>query len=111
MQLVETTVRPARLAVVVSTAASSQTLRRAFRLVGGRWGGMYDLLVRVEVGAELHRFYRGALIAADPDLVVSIDPALRRHPLADQVAHLGIQPFDVAHVSANAIGDRWPGVT
>ena len=95
MQIVETTVRPFRLAIAFSTVASRRVARRSFRLVGGRWGGYFDVLLCIDADAGLDDFARQALALADPDLVLVIDPVLdgfKWDPVFEQIHR---QPFDV----------------
>jgi hypothetical protein len=102
MRVVETSSRPPRLAIAVSEHASNRVLRRAFRLVGGRWGGVFDVLVRVEPDQLVDDFYKGVLRLHDPDFVLVIDSRLDRYSWSTLLGDLKIQPFDVVRLRERA---------
>jgi hypothetical protein len=93
LYVVETTLRPARLAVAFSSGASTRVLRRAFRLVGGRWGGRFDVLLCVDPDASLDRLHVAILRAADPDFLLVVDPRLDSYDWATAFRSLDYQPF------------------
>lgn len=108
MQVVETVVRPARLAFMVSTQASARVLRRAFRLLGGRWGGMFDVLIRMDPAQGPDVFFAAVLRLADPDFILSLDPALDGCEWSGMVEGWDIQPFDVVRFRERMErGDDW----
>jgi hypothetical protein len=95
LNVVETSTRPARFALVVSDHASNRVLRRAFRLAGGRWGGRYDVIVSIGRDGSISDFYRAVLGLADPDYVLVLDPNLDGHAWDSMLRELDIQPFEV----------------
>ena len=98
MQVVETTLRPARIAFAFTPDASSRVLRRAFRLAGGRWGGRYDVLLCLKPGEKLSEFNCAALRAADPDYILVLDPRLDGYDLDEACRDLHVQPFEVVRL-------------
>ena len=102
MQIVETTIRPVRLALACSTDASNRVLRRAFRLVGGRWGGYFDIVLRCSPAGRLDPFWTNVMKAADPDLVLIIDPKVSVAKLASTLERAGLQPFAVERLKEGA---------
>lgn len=98
MKVVETTIRPTRMAFLVSRDASARVVRRTFKLLGGRWGGRQDLLVSVDPGEPPNEFFSDILRLADPDMIFMVDPKLRDYPADEYVRELGIQPFSVARL-------------
>jgi hypothetical protein len=95
MYIVETTLRPARLALAYSPGASNRVLRRAFRLLGGRWGGRYDIILCLDPRAGLDSLNAGVLSAADPDFLLVIDPVLESFDWRGALEAADRQPFHV----------------
>jgi hypothetical protein len=95
MQIVESSLRPPRMALALSTEASDRVLRRVFRLLGGKWGGYYDIIVVFGPEGSVSRFWADLLVSADPDYVLVVDPHLALSDVEDQVLKLGLQPFEI----------------
>jgi hypothetical protein len=93
MHIVRTDTRPYRLGLCISDQPSPRVLRRAFRLMGGRWGGVFDVLVIVEPDKSLNDFNRSVLKRADPDYVLVIDPRLDDFDPTALIDELNLQPF------------------
>lgn len=94
MKVVRVDTRPVRLALAVSTDATGRVIRRAFRLLGGRWGGSNDLLLCIDASEGLTQFDLALLGAADPDYVMSIDPQLDELDWEKWFRIADIQPFE-----------------
>ena len=107
MRLVESILRPARIAWVLPAQPSSIAANRTFRLATARWGGRYDIIVQHDVTEALSDFAASALALADPDFVFSVDRTLGRHDWKPQLAALRIQPFETAHVARDATAVEW----
>jgi hypothetical protein len=109
MYIVETSLRPLRLAVCFSTDASTRAKRRAFRLVGSRWGGGFDLLFAVDRDRGLSALSASLLQLGDPDFVVWVDRRLDEYDWDTQLSRLDLQPFATGHapegIEAGAL--RW----
>lgn len=95
VQVIHTKTRPARIAICVSPHASNRVIRRAFRLLGGRWGGVHDLLVIVDKQGRLDQFFGSSLRLADPDFILPIDRNLDSVNWGHVLEKLRLQPFDV----------------
>src|SRR4051812_20551516 len=100
MQLVETILRPARIAWVLPHDVSARAANRTFRFATARWGGRYDVILQRDPGESLPEFAVSALALADPDFIFSVNRDLARHDWTRDLSQLRIQPFDVAHIPA-----------
>jgi hypothetical protein len=111
MHIVRTATRPARLALLMSPEAGARVWRRALRLVGGRWGGVFDVLAVVNSDGTIDDVNAAFLRTADCDWVFSIDPRLDRVDLRSLVSELRLQPFAVTRLRERAERDerslRW----
>jgi hypothetical protein len=70
-------------------------MRRLFRLLGGKWGGYFDVLILFDADGKTSRFWSDVLLSADPDYVLVCDPHLDLSAVTSLVARLGLQPFTV----------------
>jgi hypothetical protein len=95
MQIVESSLRPPRIALALGEGASNRVLRRVFRLLGGKWGGFYDIVVVFGADGSISRFWADLLVSADPDYVLVVDPHLTVSDVSQRVSELGLQPFEV----------------
>jgi hypothetical protein len=105
--LVETVVRPSRIAWVLPEQPSTRAANRTFRLATSRWGGRYDVIVQRAADEPMSDFAASALKLADPDLILSVDKTLGGLDWSDDLARLRIQPFDTAHLPEGAGAHDW----
>jgi hypothetical protein len=105
--LVETVVRPSRIAWVLPERPTARAANRTFRLATSRWGGRYDVIVQRDADAPLSDFAASALKLADPDLIVSVDRELGGLDWSADLARLRIQPFDAIHLPEGAGAHEW----
>jgi hypothetical protein len=95
MQIVESTLRPPRIALAIKQDASNRVLKRIFRLLGGKWGGLYDFVIIFNSDGSIDRFWGDLLASADPDFVFVIDPRLGLSDVEKVVSRSRLQPFEV----------------
>jgi hypothetical protein len=93
VQIVETTIRPARFAVCIGCSATPRTVRRAFRFLGGRWGGTFDLLLRIDPNEPLDEFNVAALRRGDPDFIVSVGPGVTDAAMRSLAGRADVMPL------------------
>jgi hypothetical protein len=102
VQLVETILRPARVAWVLPTNPSARAANRTFRIATARWGGRYDVIVQRDPGGQLSEFAASSLALADPDFIFSVNRDIARHDWTAELTQLRIQPFHAAYIPAAA---------
>ena len=107
MQLVESILRPARIAWILPSRPSAHAANRTFRLATARWGGRYDVIIQHDVKGPLSDFAASALTLADPDFIFSVDRTLGRRDWQRDLTSLRIQPFETAHVARDAAALEW----
>lgn len=95
MQIVESFLRPPRIALALREDASNRVMRRVFRLLGGKWGGVYDVAVLFDASGSLPQFWRDLLVSADPDYIAVVDPNLSLASVERVIGELRLQPFKV----------------
>jgi hypothetical protein len=110
VQIVRTDTRPARLALCVASSPNSRVLRRAFRLLGGRWGGQFDVLIELDSDGTLASLQRAMLEAADPDYIFVVDPRLDTFDWQQLLSDLDLQPFEVVRLREGAEHKQWRSV-
>lgn len=98
MQIVQSSLRPPRVALAIKRDASNRVLRRVFRLLGGKWGGFYDVIILFNGDGSVDRFWSNLLESADPDFVLAVDPRLGVADVESAVRSSRLQPFDVARL-------------